>query len=38
MRAYKRLTPDQLDETITCIQCLIADLEPASRSAFLDGR
>jgi hypothetical protein len=37
-RANKRLTPDQLDQTITRIQRLIADLEPASRSASLDGR
>ncbi|MGH3874005.1 MAG: hypothetical protein ACRDSR_21310 [Pseudonocardiaceae bacterium] len=37
-RANKRLTPDRLDQTITRIQRLIADLEPASRSASLDGR
>jgi len=37
-RASKRLTPDQLDHTITRIQRLIADLDPVSRSASLDGR
>jgi hypothetical protein len=37
-RATKRLTSDQLDQTITRIQRLIADLEPARRSASLDGR
>ncbi|MGH3837701.1 MAG: hypothetical protein ACRDSF_18665 [Pseudonocardiaceae bacterium] len=37
-RASKRLTPDQLTNTITRIQRLIADLDPASRSATLDGR
>jgi hypothetical protein len=37
-RANKRLTPDQLDQTITRIQRLTVDLEPASRSASLDGR
>lgn len=37
-RASKRLTPDQLDHTIARIQRLIADLDPASRSASLDGR
>jgi hypothetical protein len=37
-RANKRLTPDRLDQTITRIQRLVANLEPASRSASLDGR
>ncbi len=37
-RASKRLTPDQLAHTITRIQRLIADLDPAGRSASLDGR
>lgn len=37
-RATKRLTAEQLDKTITRIQRLIADLEPASRSSSLDGR
>jgi len=37
-RASKRLTPDQLANTITRIQRLIADLDPTSRSASLDGR
>ncbi|MFD5089220.1 hypothetical protein ACFWMR_01370 [Amycolatopsis thailandensis] len=37
-RASKRLTRDQLANTITRIQRLIADLDSASRSATLDGR
>jgi hypothetical protein len=37
-RTSKRLTPDQLGQTIARIQRLIADLDPASRSASLDGR
>jgi len=37
-RANKRLTSDQLDQTISRIQRLIAEREPASRSASLHGR
>ncbi|MGH3991629.1 MAG: hypothetical protein ACRDSN_04090, partial [Pseudonocardiaceae bacterium] len=37
-RVSKRLTPAQLDHTITRIQRLITDLEPACRSASLDRR
>jgi hypothetical protein len=37
-RASKRLTPDQLTNTITRMQRLIADLDPASRSASIQGR
>lgn len=37
-RASKRLTHRQLADTVTRIQRLIADRDPASRSATLDGR
>jgi hypothetical protein len=37
-RASKRLTPDQLANTITRIQRLIADLDPAGRSASLEEK
>jgi hypothetical protein len=37
-RSSKRLTPDQLTHTITRIQYLIADLDPASRSAHLEEK
>jgi hypothetical protein len=37
-RASKRLSPNQLGQAVTRIQRLIADPDPASRSASLDGR
>jgi hypothetical protein len=37
-RASKRLTPAQLTNTTTRIQRLIADLDPASRSATLEEK
>lgn len=37
-RSSKRLTPDHFDQTVSRVQCLIADLEPVSRSESLDRR